>query len=46
MPLYEYACKRCDHTFETLVFEYLAQQFSRLIARFHNVCNQGDVFEY
>ena len=20
MPLYEYACKDCDHTFETLVF--------------------------
>lgn len=20
MPLYEYTCKKCDHTFETLVF--------------------------
>jgi putative FmdB family regulatory protein len=20
MPLYEYACKKCDHDFETLVF--------------------------
>lgn len=20
MPMYEYACKKCDHTFETLVF--------------------------
>ena len=20
MPLYEYACKKCDHTFEALVF--------------------------
>ena len=21
MPLYEYACRQCDHTFEALVFE-------------------------
>lgn len=21
MPLYEYACKRCEHTFEALVFD-------------------------
>ena len=21
MPLYEYSCQECDHTFETLVFE-------------------------
>lgn len=21
MPLYEYACKKCEHTFETLVYE-------------------------
>lgn len=21
MPLYEYACQKCDHTFETLVFD-------------------------
>jgi putative FmdB family regulatory protein len=21
MPLYEYACRNCDHTFETLVFD-------------------------
>jgi putative FmdB family regulatory protein len=21
MPLYEYSCKRCDHTFEALVFD-------------------------
>lgn len=21
MPLYEYACKKCEHTFETLVYD-------------------------
>jgi putative FmdB family regulatory protein len=21
MPLYEYSCQKCDHTFETLVFD-------------------------
>jgi putative FmdB family regulatory protein len=21
MPLYEYACRKCEHTFETLVFD-------------------------
>lgn len=21
MPMYEYECKKCDHTFETLVFD-------------------------